>query len=87
MIKKIVAAIDLMAGSDDVLAMAGDLAMAFGAELSVVHVYEATDVMATFSPYLYPGDGTYEKYLEEEKRQLREKVDLLRDTKKIPVKG
>jgi nucleotide-binding universal stress UspA family protein len=87
MIKKIVAAIDLMAGSDDVLAMAGDLAMAFGAELSVVHVYEATDVMATFSPYLYPGDGTYEKYLEEEKRQLREKVDLLRDTKKIPVTG
>lgn len=87
MIKKIVAAIDLMAGSEEVLEMAGDLALKFDADLSVVHVYEATDVMATFSPYLYPGDGTYEKYLEDEKRQLREKVDHLRETKAVRVNG
>jgi nucleotide-binding universal stress UspA family protein len=87
MIKKIVAAVDLMAGSEEVLEMAGDLALKFDADLAVVHVYEATDVMATFSPYLYPGDGTFEKYLEEEKRQLREKVDHLRETKGVRVNG
>jgi len=87
MIKRIVAAVDLMDGSDGVLTMAGELAVKFDADLSVVHIYEATDVMATFSPYLYPGDGTFEKYLEEEKRLLREKVDQLRENKNVRVTG
>jgi len=57
MMKKIVVAVDLMEGSDGVLTLAGELALKLDADLSVVHIYEATDVMATFSPYLYPGTG------------------------------
>jgi nucleotide-binding universal stress UspA family protein len=87
MIKKIVVAIDLMADSDQVLEMAGELALKFDADLAVVHVYETVDAMATFSPYLYPGDGTFESFLEEEKRQLREKVDRLRASTNVRVSG
>jgi len=87
MIKKIVVAVDLLSGSDQVLALAGDLAAKVGAELAVLHLYESTDAMAAFSPYLYPGDDSYEQFLEKEKEQLRVVVDRLRTATGVTVAG
>ncbi len=87
MIKKIVAAVDLLSESENVLEAAGEIAGKLGAELSVLHLYESGDTMASFSPYLYPGDDSYEQYLEEEKKRLREMVDQLRSRHQVTVKG
>ncbi len=77
--KSIVVGIDFSDVTGDLLSTAGGLAKSFGATVYLVHIYAPEPAFVGYAAYTYPGEDERAEELKEEKRQLRELVNGLRN--------
>jgi nucleotide-binding universal stress UspA family protein len=75
--KRIIAGIDFSDVTDAVVAAARKQAVAFGAEIDLLHVIAPEPAFVGYAAYAYPGPDQREEELGQEKDRMRQMVDEL----------